>query len=1345
MNAYQYNDSLVFKFIMPVYAALALAHPASLGAATKTWTGGTDGNWNTAANWSASGVPANNDYLVFGTQTRKITTNNVASLAISGLVFTNGGFAFYGNSLTVKAGITNQVGTNSISIPLTLLSNPKLWDVAAGAELVVAGDTVTGTATGNPPYRKYNPGNVRFKGSNYWAKGADLYNGNTILDGGSITITNDGFRLTADNGGVARLVITNNGWLSLGTFGASPNLKLGGTANLTGTNELHLSSGQVILDQTLQQVIVGDTAGTIGVVYQSGGIVRYTNNYQVTGGLLLGNSANSSGTYNFNGGTLLIPRILQNLGQGFFYFNGGTLKPSSSQFAATFLEGLTEARIRDGGAQIDTDGLDIVIRQALLAGGTGGLTKNGLGSLTLGGANTYTGPTTLTAGKLVLSTLQSGGGAISVADNTELSISVAAAGSSLNTSALTLGGGIGGTNDFALGASGNPASPVIHATNLTVNGTFYVNITGAGFSVGQFPLIKYGAASGLSDATFLSNSLPIGVEGFLSNNLANSSVDLVITLAPNIYWQGQTNGVVAGDWDVATTANWYDLLSAQATIFTHGASVRFEDSATGTNTANIVAEVYPGGVVVSNNVKNFTFVGGSGIGGSGRVIKDGTGLLNVGVPNSYSADTLILGGTFQLGANEVIPDGSGKGNVVLNGKLDLAGFNETVNGLSGSGVIDNSAGTGTNVLTVGNANSSGAFAGAISNSFGALAVKKTGSGTLALNGNNSHIGGTTLVGGTLQLGNDGAAGFGPLTVTVPAAGATLGTFGGARVITNEVNLIGGNGYVLNVDTTAGDLILDGPFFNAGTEVDKRGSNDLHIKSSVPARQSGLLGLYKGAFILDGVSWTNEDGAVRFYADAGETVRLVITNGATLQIGTLGGNMNLRLGYTANLVGTNQIDISSGQLLLDQYFNQIYLGDAANTISVFNQSGGAVKYQNTVNTAAGIVFGTTAGSVGTYNFNGGTLEVPRIRQALNTASGYFNWNGGTLRPSSGLNATTFFTGVTATTIQNGGAIIDTAGYDITIGQSLTAGGSGGLTKFGVGTLTLTGTNTYTGATLVTTGGLIVSTFNIGGGSYASADGTTLGVTVTSPGTSLNAAAITLGNGGNSTLKFDFGYLGNTGIPAAYVTNLIANGTVTVSLTGLNTVVGQFPLIKYEGSIGGNGYAAFVLDVLPPEIGATLVNNAANSTIDLLITNATPAIWTGATSTNWDINASANWSNNSLPVNYFNGNAVIFDDSATLNTNINLTGSLLPGSIQISNQNNAYSFVGPGKISGITGLLKQGGGSLTINTTNDFTGPVVIQGGTVIAANSNALGSAAGGTVITNGGTLDVFGVLLSAYP
>ena len=114
-------------------------------------------------------------------------------------------------------------------------------------------------------------------------------------------------------------------------------------------------------------------------------------------------------------------------------------------------------------------------------------------------------------------------------------------------------------------------------------------------------------------------------------------------------------------------------------------------------------------------------------------------------------------------------------------------------------------------------------------------------------------------------------------------------------------------------------------------------------------------------------------------------------------------------------------------------------------------------------------GTTAAAAAPTTLGGGTLTAGQIRRR---GASTFNFNGGLLRAGSGANSN-LISGLTNAYVQSGGANIDTNGQNITIAQPLLdGGGGGGLTKFGSGTLTLTGSNAYTGATTVNAGRLIL---------------------------------------------------------------------------------------------------------------------------------------------------------------------------------------------------------------------------------------------------------------------------------
>ena len=116
-----------------------------------------------------------------------------------------------------------------------------------------------------------------------------------------------------------------------------------------------------------------------------------------------------------------------------------------------------------------------------------------------------------------------------------------------------------------------------------------------------------------------------------------------------------------------------------------------------------------------------------------------------------------------------------------------------------------------------------------------------------------------------------------------------------------------------------------------------------------------------------------------------------------------------------------------------------------------------------------------------------------------------------------------------------------------------------------------------------------------------DGATLNI-FGPAGSSIAMSGLTLGAGGSSTLG-----LGGVSSASALVNvaSLTTHGTVTVNIASVSGI-GQVPLIKYSGSIGGSGYA-FVLGTLPYGVTASLVNNTANQSVDL---NVTTNIYGGA---------------------------------------------------------------------------------------------------------------------------------------
>lgn len=533
---------------------------------------------------------------------------------------------------------------------------------------------------------------------------------------------------------------------------------------------------------------------------------------------------------------------------------------------------------------------------------------------------------------------------------------------------------------------------------------------------------------------------------------------------------------------------------------------------------------------------------------------------------------------------------------------------------------------------------------------------------------------------------------------------------------------------------------------SGGTVNKTGGGNFIVGDNA----TGTLNQSGGTITVNNEGWVGQGGSGNgTYNLSGGSISV----GNWIAIGRGGGVgvVNLTNG-TINKVNNGNLAIGSG----------------GGTLGTLNQYGGAVS--NTVNAGSITYLGEASGN-GTWNLHGGTaylgllqfcqggngsgtlylngglLNVREINCGVAGANGAFFFNGGTLQANAdNLN---FFSGLGSTFVDAGGAVIDSQGYNVTMAQTISDFGGGGLTKLGMGTLTLTGFNNYSGATLVNAGTLAVTTDSAasGTGGYTVATGAKLAVKVQYDEAQLHTASATFAASA-TTLEVDLGNFGNpTMAPINLFGDLAVNGTVTIDLKDSLPQLGQFPLIKY-GTKSGAG--SFVIGNLPVGVVASVVDNVANSSIDINITTVNAPRWDGQAGGNWDIGVTANWVNigDGLPTFFAQGNPVIFNDLAAGTTTANLVATVNPTSVTFDNSGLSYTLTGSGKISGSTGLTKQGSGVTTIANTggNDFTGKTVIAGGTLSVASlanggsPSAIGasSASAANLEIAGGTLDYTG-------
>jgi hypothetical protein len=155
--------------------------------------------------------------------------------------------------------------------------------------------------------------------------------------------------------------------------------------------------------------------------------------------------------------------------------------------------------------------------------------------MNINGGTVTLGPVSLTASRAT-GTLNINGGTVTVQGITYTNVT------NRGTSTLSI---YDATLNVNIQGFGNPATAPVTVDVLSLSAPINLGVNGTGFAVGQFPLISYTGSIGGDGFTALNlTSLPAGVSGFLSNNIANVSVDLVVTAAPPAINPNPTNIVV---------------------------------------------------------------------------------------------------------------------------------------------------------------------------------------------------------------------------------------------------------------------------------------------------------------------------------------------------------------------------------------------------------------------------------------------------------------------------------------------------------------------------------------------------------------------------------------------------------------------------------------------------------------------------------------------------------------------------------------------------------------------------------------------------------------------------------
>ncbi|EIX8653348.1 autotransporter-associated beta strand repeat-containing protein [Salmonella enterica subsp. enterica serovar Altona] len=853
--------------------------------------------------------------------------------------------------------------------------------------------------------------------------------------------------------------------------------------------------------------------------------------------------------------------------------------------------------------------------------GSGQVVKSGDKTLTLSGANSYSGATTISGGTLIAthvnalgtgaidnraSLLLDASGQFTVTDlttesggNTEIG-----AGSTLQATTLTQKS----DSTLTINLNSNTVDPVIHAASqVSLAGT--LDITGVGDVLDSDPA----STDDLDTFTLIASDKTIAGD-FEKLTVAGMDADLAdfITVDGRIDDTGK-------QYELTTALTWYADRD-DAVTDAHGTfNLTNADGSFAVNTVleNVDATLDPA----------------SSTGWDGTsLIKQGAGTLILNAENTYTGGTTISGGT--LVATNV--DALGSGDVTDDATLEL--------------------------------NTGGTFDNAIS---GSGQVVKSGDDVLTLSGANSYSGGTLISDGTLVASNVEALGSGDVTNDAVLELNTGGDFdnaisGSGQVVKSDddaLTLSGSNTY------TGGTTINDGTLI--ATSVDALGSGDVTDDATLELNTGGTFDNAisgSGQVVKSGDDVLTLSGANSY---SGGTLisdgTLVASNVEALGTGDVTDDATLELNtggdFINNIGGTGRVE-KSGDKTLTLSGRNTYTGGTLISSGTLVASNVDALGSGDVTNNATLEMNTGGDFI---NNIGGTGRVEKSGDDTLTLSGSNTYTGGTLISDGTLVASNVEALGTGDVTNNATLELNTGGtFDNAIS------GSGQVVKSGDETLTLSGTNSYTGGTTISGGTLVATNVEALGSGDVTDDAT---LELNTGGTFDNAIS---GSGkveksGDDTLTFSGSntYTGGTTINdstlVATSVDALGSGDVTDNATlELNTSGDFTNNIGGTGRVEKSGDGTLTLSGSNTYTGGTLISDGT------LVASNVEALGTG------DVT-----------------------DNATLELN---TGGDFDNAISGSGQ-----------------VEKSGDKTLTLSGSNTYTGGTLISGGTLVASNVEALGS------------------------
>jgi len=1212
-------------------ALLTVTNLASAATGNDTWQGGSGAaNFSSSGNWtsgSANKPPLSGDALFFGTAgaNGSVLTDDQNGSTFAGITFNAGASAFtlVGNPFTLNGNITN----NSTSLALinnniALSANPTIALTGGGGNLTLGGSVNVGGGT--KTITLVGSGTLTLAGANgplAWTLGSgqQINVNNSAAVSGTGTITGG----TIDNtGGAISTLIVSQSWNGDFTVGGTAPLTFGASPTYT------MNASRTVTDNGIL-FVQGTIAGSGFSLTKAGsGYMQLTGGNSYTGGTFITNGVLAFTTEAATGNTQLGPTNTP------VTISGGTLEYIPASGGTATLN--TNRAISVGPSSGTGGGTFDVAQGSTLAyagiianngSGTGSLTKTGVGTLKLYGANTYSGGTTISAGTLTLDFSQAtapannilngttgglalGGGGNLVLTNKTGSNGQTVQGLTLNEGGnkITLNPTNGASLTLTLGAITRNAGLLDFATN-AYSGSSTVGTTAA---INNGILGPWATYNGFNDWATVSGG-----------NVANYNSYVTIIPAaggnnPTVNYQITSGGI--SNLTSSLTASTFRFgnngsgLALGANSLTCGGILAYAGNVSvngsgyvGAGAGNEFIEIVKTGTLTNNA----PLIGAND---TGKLTVGGAGTVQINATNTYTGLTTVNGSTLVVAGSLASPVKINTGGTVtINTGGSISNAVEVgVSTANGTANFNNS-GTLTGNLTIDagdapvtpNANTVGptayGYAALNAGSFTSAGGTITNNGILSVNGASA-----------LTVGNiSSATGYGAVYLnntanpTVTLVHGSLFSYVYPQknsVTTLQVDnngAVGINWFGYNTAGTNATCTLQNGTWNIGAI--GQGNSAAQFVGTAILTSGATVNILNGGF-AHGV-WNVNNGTLNFYGSVSEGSQGAANNGlnlavpasgsSTAALNVLGGSLTLGMQAANTAVETNTLTVGNGGSAIINGNLQLsgIIGNAAAETNAVNLAGGKLV-------VLGQILPGNGNATAVTNASNSAFPV--------TPTNQFNWTGGQLTAgiiniSNGLwtavftNATPTWNGTTnpavlgganvagGTFTQNAGTlapgdvgysgktIITNGNYVLTAGGTLAIdlGGTTASTAFQDGTNSADYDNiavTGTGSATLN-GNLSVSLINgftpVATNSFVIL---TNGGTLSGTFANLTAGRVTLAN--NTNASFQVLTTANQVILTNYTLNSLPASSITYGNPGPFTYTGsaQTPTISFTGSTG-----------------------------------------------------------------------------------------------------------------------------------------------------------------------------------